>query len=56
MYIMGNLLQVGEKINSTLGKSYKGLFKAYKVYLSTEGYIKLYPFQLIGAQSITRFQ
>lgn len=55
---MLNLLQVGEKITNTLGKTYKGLFKAYKVYLSTEGYIKLYPFQLmgIGMQTITRLQ
>jgi hypothetical protein len=45
---MGSLLQVGGKINNILGKSYKGLFKAYKVYLSTEGYIKIYPFQLVG--------
>lgn len=39
---------MGEKVNNILGKSYKGLFKTYKVYLSTEGYIKIYPFQLVG--------
>ena len=49
---MGNLLQVGEKLNNILGKNYKGLFKLYKVYLSTEGYIKIYPFQLFGIGGI----
>lgn len=55
---MGSLLQVGEKVNNILGKSYKGLFKTYKVYLSTEGYIKLYPFQLVGiaGNSLIRIQ
>ena len=48
LYIMGSLLHVGEKINSILGKSYRALFKTYKIYLSTEGYVKLYPFQLVG--------
>lgn len=57
-YIMTSLLQVGEKLNNILGKSYKGLFKPYKVYLSTEGYIKIYPFQLvgIGGNSLLRIQ
>ena len=55
---MGSLLQVGEKINSVLGKSYRAIFKTYKVYLSTEGYVKVYPFQLvpIAANSPTRAQ
>jgi hypothetical protein len=55
---MGNLLEVGQKLNSILGKSYKDLFKLYKVYLSTEGYIKLYPFQLmpIATTNLTRLQ
>ncbi len=47
-YIMDSLLKVGDKLNNILGKSYKGLFKPYKVYLSTEGYVKMYPFQLVG--------
>jgi hypothetical protein len=57
-YIMINLLQVGEKLNNILGKTYKGLFKVYKVYLSTEGYVKLYPFQLmaIAGPNLIRFQ
>jgi hypothetical protein len=55
---MASLLQVGEKISSVLGKSYRAIFKPYKVYLSTEGYVKIYPFQLvpIAGNSLTRAQ
>lgn len=43
---MSSLLGVGSKIAAILGKGFKGIFKTFRVYLSTEGYIRMYPFHL----------
>jgi hypothetical protein len=43
---MSSLLGVGNKIATILGKGFKGIYKAHKIYLSTEGYIRIYPFHL----------
>lgn len=44
---MTSLIGVGSKINQFLGKEYIGIFRSYKIYLSTEGYIKVYPVELL---------
>lgn len=50
---MSSLIGVGSKITVILGKGFKGIFKTYKIYLSTEGYIRMYPFHLRPSSSPT---
>ena len=51
LYVMGNLLTVGDKITSVMGPGYRGLFRASNIFLSFEGYIKVYPFTLVPINS-----
>lgn len=45
-YIMMSLIEVGSRVAQALDKNYFGLFRTDKIYLSTEGFIKIYPFRL----------
>lgn len=40
------LLKAGDKFKDLGGKHYLGIFKCDKIYLSTDGRIKIYPFHL----------
>ena len=56
LYVMGNLLTVGDKVVSVMGPGYRGLFKAHNIFLSTEGYVKVYPFTLNPINSIAALE
>lgn len=46
LYVLTCLTSVLSRFNKVCGDHYKGVFQSDKVYLSTEGYIKMYPFHL----------
>ncbi len=48
LYIFSSLVDVASKVSTVLERHFIGLFRANKVYLSTEGYIKIYPFRLMA--------
>ena len=53
-YILMSLVDVGSKINQIKNIPYLGLFRANKIYLSTEGFIKIYPFKINLEQLMQR--
>lgn len=55
LYILLCLVSAGVKFKDAGGKQYFGVFKCDKVYLTTEGYIKIYPFHLPSINAIANF-
>jgi len=53
-YIMMALIDVGARVSKVLDKPYYGFFKTEKIYLSTDGFIKIYPFRLAQANLMTQ--
>lgn len=51
-YIMMSLVEVGYRVAQVLDKNYLGLFRTDKIYLSTDGYIKIYPLRLVQSNFI----
>ena len=46
VYIFSSLADAAHRISEHTDNNYLGLFKATKVFLSTEGFVKLYPFRI----------
>lgn len=44
--ILTGLIDVGCRVAQALDKPYHGLFRTDRIYLSTDGFIKVYPFRL----------
>ena len=53
-YIMMSLIEVALRVSQILDRNYLGLFRTDKIYLSTDGYIKIYPFRLAQSNLIAQ--
>jgi len=54
IYIMMSLIEVAIRVSQVLDRNYLGLFRTDKIYLSTEGFIKIYPFRLVQSNLMTQ--
>lgn len=54
MYIFSSLTDAAQRISEHTDCNYMGLFKATKVFLSTEGFIKIYPFRICQQNMISQ--
>jgi hypothetical protein len=46
VYVLSSLIEVGALMAANTKRLYLGVFKANRIYLSTEGFIKIYPFRV----------
>ena len=46
LYIFISMVDVANRVSENTSEIYLGLFKANKIFLSTEGFVKLYPFKI----------
>lgn len=53
-YIVMGLADVGCRMGQVLDKPYVGLFRTDRIYLSTDGFIKIYPFRLAQPSLMTQ--
>lgn len=46
LYVLTSLIEVGALMAANTKRLYLGVFKTNRIYLSTEGFIKIYPFRV----------
>lgn len=47
LYIFNCLVEVGNKVSALTGNTYLGMFQSHRLFFSTEGFLKVYPFKLL---------
>lgn len=54
LYVLISLSEVGVLMAANSKRLYLGVFKAFRIYLSTEGFIKIYPFRINTLTTISQ--